>query len=96
MKAIGQMKLRFLIAALLALLPAAPVYAGTCSNPTGNESDTLYNKDYHTYQFCNGTKWVSMGALFTTSTVLPSAGSGYFVMSNGTWTGGLGPLRATI
>jgi hypothetical protein len=44
----------------LACLAAGPARAGTCSNPTGNESDMTYNKDYHTMQFCDGTTWYSM------------------------------------
>jgi hypothetical protein len=47
---------------LLACLPARPVFASTCSNPAGNEGDIIYNRDYHTSQFCNGTGWVAMGA----------------------------------
>jgi len=72
-------KLRRLLflADLLAFLPVAPTYAG-CSNPTGNEKDIIYNNDYHTYEFCDGTRWFSMGK--------PIAGrqgevSGYFVMT---------------
>ena len=53
----------FLILVLLlaACLAAAPAYAG-CSNPTGNEADRIYNSDYQTLQFCNGTNWVPFGA----------------------------------
>jgi hypothetical protein len=46
---------------LLACLAAGPAYAGTCTNPTGNEADEIYNEDYHTYQFCNGTNWTPFG-----------------------------------
>ena len=50
---------------VLAIVPlclaAGPVFAGTCSNPPGNEADRFYNGAYHTYQFCNGTGWVSIG-----------------------------------
>jgi hypothetical protein len=45
----------------LACLAAGSARAGTCSNPTGNESDMTYNKDYHTYQFCDGTHWQAFG-----------------------------------
>jgi hypothetical protein len=45
-------------------LAAGPVYAG-CTNPAGNEGDAFYNKDYHTWQFCNGTQWMSMGGIGT-------------------------------
>lgn len=41
----------------------APLYAGTCSNPTGNEADVLYNGDSRTYQFCNGTNWIAEGGI---------------------------------
>ena len=34
---------------------------GACSNPTGSENQLTYNKDYHTYQYCNGTTWVRVG-----------------------------------
>lgn len=36
-----------------------------CSNPAVNETDITYNGDYHTYQFCNGTNWVSMSSIGT-------------------------------
>jgi hypothetical protein len=45
---------------LLACLAARPVYAN-CSNPAGKEADAIYNGDYHTYQFCNGTAWIPFG-----------------------------------
>ncbi len=45
-----------LLLILLASLAARPVYAA-CANPAGNEGDIIYNADYHTYQFCNGTSW---------------------------------------
>src|ERR1700730_10221475 len=53
---------------LLLCLESGPVYASACSNPAGNEGDLQYNKDYHTYQFCNGTSWVVAGG-----TVAPEA-----------------------
>ena len=43
-----------------ACLAAGPVYAA-CSNPAGNEGDIIYNGDYHTYQFCDGTNWYAIG-----------------------------------
>src|SRR6478609_6085231 len=61
MKATSKAKFRLLIAALLTLMPVAPVSAGTCSNPTGAEGETLYNKDFHTMQLCNGTNWIGWG-----------------------------------
>jgi hypothetical protein len=47
-----------LLLAAPACLAAGSVHAA-CSNPAGNEADEIYNSSYHTYQFCNGTNWVS-------------------------------------
>jgi hypothetical protein len=43
------------------MLPLA-AHAG-CTNPTGNERAMIYNGDYHTYQFCNGTSWIIAGQI---------------------------------
>ena len=82
---------------LLALigLAAGPAFGGTCSNPTGNEADIRYNLAYHTYQFCNGTNWIPDNAGYSQelqSAFNPTypAGSGFFVMSGGTYNGNLG------
>ena len=40
---------------------AGAAFAGTCSSPAGNEGEVLYNADYHTFQYCNGTGWMAMG-----------------------------------
>jgi hypothetical protein len=79
---------------ILACLAAGPAYGGTCSSPAGNEADILYNSNYHTYQFCNGTSWVAYGgggscAGSTYNPTVPS-GNGYFVLSGGTYNGNLG------
>lgn len=58
---------------------------GGCSNPAGREADEFYNKDYHTYQFCNGTNWVPFGG--ASWQAAPTASTGYFVMSKGTYNG---------
>src|SRR5258708_40002302 len=83
---------------LPAYLAAGPVYAGTCSTPTGKESDIQYNFDYHTYQFCNGTSWIAYGpgGCFTPQTgayqpTIP-ANSGFFVLTSTTYDGNLGGL----
>ena len=47
---------------LLAFLVPGEAHAA-CSNPTGSERTIMYNGDYHTYQFCNGTNWVAMGSM---------------------------------
>ena len=40
---------------------AASLAQATCANPAGAERSLVYNGDHHTYQFCNGTNWVSLG-----------------------------------
>ena len=52
--------IRVIIAALALLLFPISARAG-CSNPTDSEKKLMYNTDYHTYQFCNGTSWVTAG-----------------------------------
>src|SRR5271157_3871779 len=75
---------------LLTCLAAGPVHGGTCTNPTKNEGDIVYNGDFHTYQFCNGTNWIPYKAGSTwlyqagNNPTYP-AGSGFFVMSKSTW-----------
>jgi hypothetical protein len=44
----------------LTCLAAASARAA-CTSPAGNEKDIVYNNDFHTYQFCNGTNWKDMG-----------------------------------
>jgi hypothetical protein len=48
---------------LLECLAAGTVHAA-CTSPAGNEADQFYNKDFHTYQYCNGTSWVAFGGGF--------------------------------
>jgi hypothetical protein len=90
---------------LFACVAAGPVHAGTCTSPTGNEADVIYSKDYHVYQFCNGTSWIAFGpgGCFAPQTgayqpTIPS-GSGYFVMSKSTFSncnfGGLSGANTT-
>jgi hypothetical protein len=61
---------------------------GGCSNPSGHESDIIYNGDHHTLQFCNGTNWVAFGGPAWQS--VPTSSDGYIVMSETTWNGNLG------
>jgi hypothetical protein len=81
---------------MLACLAAGPAYGGTCSSPAGNEDDILYNGNYHTYQFCNGTSWIPYGGGGSCALTSPGynptvpSGNGYFVMSKGTYNGNLG------
>jgi len=81
---------------LLACFAAEPVYA-TCTSPAGNEGDQVYNYNYHTFQFCNGTSWLAYGggsnctASGSYSPTTPSH-SGYFVLSGSTYNGNLSGL----
>ncbi len=85
-----------LLLGMLIGLAVEPAFAA-CTNPTGNEGDQFYNGDYHTYQFCNGTNWQAFGGGSNCtgpggySPTTPS-GSGYFVMSGGTYNGALNDL----
>jgi hypothetical protein len=74
----------FFLADLLALFPVTPIYAG-CSNPIGNEKDIIYNDHYHTYEFCDGTRWISMGKPITARAGV--SGNGYFVMTKTVYNG---------
>lgn len=75
-------------------LAAGPARAA-CSNPTGAEQDMKYNLDYHTYQFCNGTNWLAVGATPSMQAAQFSH-SGYFVLTGTTYTGNLGNGTAAI
>ena len=59
---IMQRNLLALLLILLACLAPVSVFASACSNPNGNEGDIVYNHDYHTPQFCNGSGWYALGA----------------------------------
>ena len=48
----------------------------------------MYNTDFHTYQFCNGSNWVKFGG--GSRVTMPTSSDGYFVMSKSTWNGNLG------
>jgi len=50
----------FLAAAFFAAAPA-PLFAN-CASPTGLKGEFLYNDDFETMQFCDGTNWISMSA----------------------------------
>jgi hypothetical protein len=53
-------RLSSLLILLLACLATGPVYAD-CTSPAGAERTIMYNADYHTYQFCNGSQWIGYG-----------------------------------
>jgi hypothetical protein len=48
---------------LFAVIFIATVPArAACTNPASAEKGIIYNNDFHNYQFCNGTNWVSFGS----------------------------------
>ncbi len=44
---------------LLLFLSISPAWAA-CTGPVGIQGDIIYNQDYNTPQFCNGTNWIRM------------------------------------
>ena len=56
----SRISLKIIVATLVAL--AAGTASAACTLPTGVEGETLYNTDYATMQFCDGTNWISMAA----------------------------------
>jgi hypothetical protein len=65
----------FAIVVVISLfLFVGPLHAD-CLNPAGPEGQTIYNGDYHTLQFCNGTNWVAMGATSGASETDPKVGT---------------------
>lgn len=85
-----------LLAAVTALAPSM-LYAA-CTSPAGIEGEQIYNTDYATMQFCDGTNWISMaasgsataeidpkvGALTASNFCKSNAGSTQIVCSGGT------------
>src|SRR5437763_1606665 len=87
------------ILAVFFILTAGTAHAA-CTSPVGVEGDIIYNGDYHTYQFCNGTDWKAYheGEAWRPQRAFnPTypAGVGFFVMSHGTYDGNLGGRQAS-
>lgn len=53
---------RTLSAADIAALYVYTVVDYSCSNPDGVEGEIVFNQDVRALQYCNGTKWVAIGA----------------------------------
>lgn len=64
---------RKILAALLTL--TSWQMAEACSNPTGLEGEVIYNTDYATMQFCDGSNWISMAASGTIPELDPKVGA---------------------
>ncbi len=86
-------RLLFAITSLIASLAFAPV-AVACTSPEGIQGELVYNADYNTLQYCNGTLWVALGpqappALsMLTDTAIANPSNGQILMylaSSGKW-----------
>jgi hypothetical protein len=66
---------RLLIGALACFMLTPATAFAACSTPTANAGEMLYNADYGTMQFCNGTTWVSMAAGSGGTEVDPKVGT---------------------
>lgn len=73
----------FLAAFTAVLVVASAAHAADCTNPSKPEGSMVYNSDYHTMQFCNGTSWVAMGGVWN----VPWQASGTAVYYNNGFVG---------
>jgi hypothetical protein len=83
---------RFALALILAvilvvLLLGSPAGAANCKAAT--KGAIRYNSTSNYIEFCNGKAWTALVQVRGSPTVTAPAGSGYFVMSYGTWNGDL-------
>lgn len=52
---------RFFLLTLFLVFSFIPSIAqAACSSPAGEAGEQIYNADYKTMQFCDGTNWISM------------------------------------
>jgi hypothetical protein len=72
------------------LLLGSPAGAANCKAATTGA--IRYNSTTPAIEFCNGTTWTALYQVQSTPAVTPPAGSGYFVLSSGTYNGNLGDL----
>ncbi len=75
----NERKLSWQLMSALALFFASgvlhPAHAADCTNPSRPEGAIVYNSDYHTMVFCNGTTWISMAASGGLTEVDPKIGA---------------------
>lgn len=50
----------------LVLIVMAQTSYSACITPAGVEKQIVYNTDFHTYQYCNGSTWQVMGSVVST------------------------------
>jgi hypothetical protein len=68
------MRLIVLILLAQSLWPATPAVAA-CTNPAGTAGNQMYNADYATMQFCDGSTWISMAASGALTELDPKIGT---------------------
>ena len=65
--------------------PGAASGAGGANCKTATTGAIRYNSTTPAIEFCNGTQWTALVRTSTSPAITAPAGSGYFVLSNGTW-----------
>jgi hypothetical protein len=68
----------FLVVVLIAPLPAR----ADCTTPAGVAGKIIFNTTYNVMQYCNGTNWINMGGVASSSTAAGSAGAIQFNTGN--------------
>src|SRR5690606_15404692 len=56
------MILRCIAFTLTVLVLNAPQAFAACANPPAEAGTQIYNSTYDVMQYCNGTRWIAMGA----------------------------------
>ena len=71
-----------------------PYFFGSSSDTcdSNHKGLTAYDATNNLLEFCNGTAWTDMEPVQSTPVETAPAGSGYFVLSHGTYSGNLGGL----
>ena len=72
------------------VLLGSPAGAANCKAATTGA--IRYNSTTPAIEFCNGTTWKQLYQVQSTPVITAPAGSGYFVLTSGTYTGNLGGL----
>ena len=72
------------------LLLGSPAGAANCKAAT--KGAIRYNSTTPAIEFCNGTAWAALYKVQSTPAITSPAGSGYFVLTSGTYNGNLGGL----
>lgn len=63
------MRILFVLALLFQVSIATGSAQADCINPVGEEAVIVYNTNYNTMQFCNGTHWVAMAGGISGATI---------------------------